>query len=92
MVHVLTMQLHARKLCKLHAKISVQAIAIADSDNTKYHTVGFDEYDSINQQKRDTYTGGEVLGLEDVVEMAKTMANCAGRVAECKVPPTLFPE
>jgi hypothetical protein len=38
-------------------------------------------------QQRDIDTGGKVVGpiLEDVVEMANTMANCAWRIAKCKV-------
>ncbi len=44
--------------------------------------------------KQTTWSDGEVFGasLEDMVEMVKTIANRAGRVAKCKVPPVLFSE
>ncbi len=31
-------------------------------------------------------------GIDDVIEMANTMANCANRVAACRVPPALLSE
>ncbi len=78
----------ASKLVRLHAKFNAEAIAIAGPDYADHHTVGFDEYDSIAEHQADNESccSVEGAGLVNVVEMANTMTNCAGRVAACSAP------
>jgi hypothetical protein len=85
---------HARKLLGLHAKSKAEAVAMAGPDSDEHHAAGFEETASLHEQLRDTDTGGEVFGagLEDVIDMASSMANCAGYVAAFAVPPPLFSE
>jgi hypothetical protein len=66
--HARAVERHARKLVRLHAKIKVEAVAIAGPDYDEHHAVGFEETASLDEQLRDTETGGEVFGdgLEDV--------------------------
>ncbi len=60
----------------------------------EHRIVGFNELGSMDEQWRNTEGVGEILGpcLEDVIEMAVNMANRAGRVATCTVPPALQSE
>jgi hypothetical protein len=55
---------------------------------------GFEETASLNEQLRDTETGGEVFGagLEHVIDTASSMANRAGYVAVFAMPPKLLSE
>jgi len=74
------------------AKIKAKATAIAGADFARHHTLGLDEYKSIEVQQIDHEGGGcsvEGAGIVDVTEMANTMAHCADRVAacQCRVPP-----
>jgi hypothetical protein len=56
---------------------------MAGPDYDERHAVGFEETASLDEQLRDTETGGEVFaaGLEDVIDMASSMANRASYVA-----------
>jgi hypothetical protein len=93
-VHARALERHERKLQRLHAKINAEAAAIAGADFADHHTLGFDDYKSIAAQQTDNEGGCSVegAGIVDVIEMANTMANCADRVAACKVPPALVSE
>ncbi len=92
--HARAVERHARKLVRLHAKIKAEAMAISGPDYDKHHIVGFEEPASLDEQLRDTETGGEVFGacLEDVIDTASSMANRAGYVAAFAVPPKLLSE
>jgi hypothetical protein len=92
--HARTLERHAHKLQRLHAKINAEATAIAGADFTNHHTLGFDEYESIAAQQVDNEGGCSVegAGIVDVIDMANTMANRADRVAACRVPPALSSE
>ncbi len=81
----------AHMLVRLHASINTESITIAGPAYEEYHTVGFDANGSITEQQQDTDTGGAVsgAGLADVFQMANNMANRAGKVAACAVPPPL---
>ncbi len=59
-----------------------------------HHTLGFNEYTSIRVQLVDNEGGCSVEGtrIVNIIEMASTMANCAERVAACRVPPALSSE
>ncbi len=67
---------------------------IAGPDYDEHHPVGCEETASLDEQLRGTETGGEVFGagLEDVIDMASSMANRAGNVAAFTVQPILFSE
>ncbi len=56
--------------------------------------VSFEETASLDEQLQDTDTGSEVFGagLEDVIDMANSMANRADYVAAFAVPPKVFSE
>jgi hypothetical protein len=90
--HARAVERHALKLVLLHARIKAEAVAIAGPDYYEHHAGGFEDSASINEQLRDTETGGKVFGtdLEDVVEPACSMANRASQVAACAVPPPLL--
>ncbi len=60
--HARAVERHARKLFRLHAKNKAEAIAIAGPDYDEHHAVGFEETASLDEQLRDTKTGGEVFG------------------------------
>jgi hypothetical protein len=92
--HARAVERHARKLARLHAKTKAEALAIAGPDFDKHHIVGFEETASLDEQLRDTATGGGVFaaGLEDVIDMARSMANRAGYVAAFAMPPKLLSE
>jgi hypothetical protein len=92
--HARAVERHARKLARVHAKIKAEAVAIAGPDDDKHHIVGFEETASLDEQLRDTATGGEVFGagLEDVIDVASSMANRAGYVAAFAMPPKLLSE
>jgi hypothetical protein len=94
--HACTVERHARKLRRLHAKINAKATAIAGADFAEHHTLGFDEYESIAAQQAKNEGGCSVegSGIVDVIEMANTMANRADRVAACRarVQPALLSE
>jgi hypothetical protein len=81
-MHASVVCFHARKLVRLHAKIHAEAVAIAGADYDEYHTVGFDEHCSIDEQLRDVENGSEIsgAGLEDVVEMPDSMRRARRRV------------
>jgi hypothetical protein len=84
-------------LVRLHARINTESIAIAGPDYEEHRTVGFDaprSRGSIAEQQQDTDTGGAVsgAGLADVFQMANGVANRAGKVAACAVPPPLHSE
>jgi hypothetical protein len=66
-----------RKLVRLHAKIKAEAMTMAGPDWDEHHAVGFEETASLDEQLRDIETGREVFGagLEDVIDMASSMAN-----------------
>ncbi len=87
--HAHAMERHAHMLVRLHSRI--KTIAIAGPAYEEYHTVGFDANGSIVEQQHDTDTCCEVsgAGLADVFQMANDMANRAGKVAACTVPPPL---
>ncbi len=93
-VHARALERHARKLQRLHAKINKEAAAIASPDFADHHTLGFDEYESIAAQQADNEGGCSIegAGIVNVIKMANIMANCADRVAACKVPPELISE
>ncbi len=59
------------------------AIAQTRTSTTADHAVGFEETASLDEQLRDTETGGKVFGagLKDVIDMASSIANRAGYVA-----------
>jgi hypothetical protein len=82
------MERHAQMLVRLHARINTESIAIA-GPAYEYHIVDFDANGSIAEQQQDTDTGGAAAGLADVFQMANDMANRAGKVAACAVPPPL---
>ena len=92
--HARAVERHACKLVRLHAKIKAEAIAIPGPDYDEHHAVSFEETASLDEQLRDTETGGEVFGagLEDVADMASSMADRAGHVAARTVPPKLLSE
>ncbi len=93
-VHARALERHARKLKHLHAKINAEAIATAGADFADHHTLGFDEYESIEAQQMDNEGGCSVedAGIVDVIDMANSMSNRADRVAACQVPPALVSE
>ncbi len=74
--------------------INKEAAAIAGADFADYHTLGFDDYESIAAQQADNEgcCSVEGAGIVNVIEMANSMANRADRVAACKVPPALISE
>jgi hypothetical protein len=88
--HARAMERHAHMLVRLHASITTESIVIAGPAYEEYHTVGFDANGSIAKQQ-DTDTCGAVsgAGLANVFQMANDMANRAGEVAACAVPPSL---
>ncbi len=94
--HARALERHVRKLQHLHAKINAEAtaIALAGADFADHHTLGFDEYESFAAQQVDNEGGCSVegAGIVDVIDMANTMANCAHRVAACRVPSALLSE
>jgi hypothetical protein len=64
--HARAVERHARKLVRLHgvhANIKAEAMAIAGPDYDKHHIVSFEETASLDEQLRDTETGGEVFAL-----------------------------
>jgi hypothetical protein len=72
-----------------------EAVAMAGPDSDEHRAVGFEsETASLEEQLRVTDPGGQVFGagLEHVVDMASRMANRAGHVAACAVPPNLLSE
>jgi hypothetical protein len=83
-----------RKLVRLHTKIDIEVIAIAGPYYADQYIVGFNKYGSIAQQQADNEgsTSVDSARLVDVVEVANTMADRAGRVAACTVPPKLSSE
>jgi hypothetical protein len=93
-VHARALELHARKLQHLHAKINAEATATAGADFADHHTLGFDEYESIAAQQTDNDGGYSVegAGIVDVIEMANTMANRADRArARANIAPAPTP-
>jgi hypothetical protein len=93
-VHARAVERHTRKLVRIHARIKAEAVAIAGADYDERHTVGFEGTASlrVDEQLRDTDSGGEVFGtgLVDVVDTASSMANSTGKVAACSVPHPLL--
>jgi hypothetical protein len=92
--HEHTLERHARKLQRLHAKINAEATAIAGPDFAYHHTLGFDEYESIAEQQVDHEGGSSVegTGIVNVIYMAKHYGQSDDRanpVAACRVPPAL---
>ncbi len=83
-VHARALERHAHKLQRLHAKINVEATAIAGADFADHHTLGFNEYESMAAQQTDNEGGCSVKGAGIV--------NVIDRVAACKVPPALTSE
>ncbi len=92
--HARAVEHHERKLVRFHAKIKAEAVAMAGPDSDEHRAVAFEETASLDEQLRDTETGGEVFGagLEDVIDTASSVANRAGYVAAFAVPPKLFSE
>jgi hypothetical protein len=92
--HARAVERHERKLVRLHAKTKAEAAAIAGPDYDENHAFGFEETAFLDEQLRDTETGGEVFGagLEGMIDMASSMANSAGFVAAFALPPKLFSE
>jgi hypothetical protein len=52
--HARAIERHKRKLVRLHAKIDVEAIAIAGPDYADHHIVGFDECTAPSLNSRST--------------------------------------
>ncbi len=85
--HACAVEQHARKLVRLHAKIKAEAIAIAGPDYDEQNAFCFEETASLDCAM--LRPAARSLSL-DVVDMASSMANRAGYVAACTVPPNSF--
>jgi hypothetical protein len=81
---------HAKALMRLHNQIRSEAVALVGPDYAWFHcSLGFEPFTSIAQQSNSDAWGRHVLGagLVDIYNAADFMAEDAGQVAACTMPP-----
>ena len=78
-----------KKLLQIHVVMDVAASHIAGENYRELHEVGFEEFPTIADQRKED--DGEVTGpgLQDVLAMATEMARWAGECASAAEPPQL---